>query len=139
MSNLQRKKKSVLKNAEYEYFYCGKLANTVDHKIPKSRRGTDSVSNLVACCAHCNTAKGSLFTFEEFYRWVRFFGRPESSHQYKLTNRYKLHSFYNMVKGAGYEKALQLASDKWDNAEVIVSRYKLRVKNEKSKWQNTCN
>ena len=37
--------------------YCGTLATTVDHVIPKSRGGTDALSNLVPACARCNYSK----------------------------------------------------------------------------------
>ena len=38
---------------------------TLDHKIPKSRGGTDSLNNLVACCSTCNNRKGDV-SFEKF-------------------------------------------------------------------------
>jgi 5-methylcytosine-specific restriction endonuclease McrA len=54
---------------EKHCFYCGAwLLNqqgypapsaTVDHKIPRARGGTDERSNLCACCAACQQAKGS--------------------------------------------------------------------------------
>jgi len=46
--------------------YCGSTENmTIDHMIPKSRRGGDDVGNLIFCCRKCNGAKGtkSLFDF----------------------------------------------------------------------------
>lgn len=38
---------------------------TIDHKLPRTRGGTDKRDNLVICCYACNTIKGSL-TAEEF-------------------------------------------------------------------------
>ena len=36
----------------------GKGANHIDHKIPRSRGGTDDASNIQAVCARCNRLKG---------------------------------------------------------------------------------
>jgi 5-methylcytosine-specific restriction endonuclease McrA len=38
--------------------YCGDPATAVDHIIPRAQGGTDSVRNLMAACANCNTRKG---------------------------------------------------------------------------------
>jgi 5-methylcytosine-specific restriction endonuclease McrA len=37
--------------------YCGGVADTTDHVIPKKRGGTDDDSNLVAACRPCNSRK----------------------------------------------------------------------------------
>jgi 5-methylcytosine-specific restriction endonuclease McrA len=37
--------------------YCGGVADTTDHVIPRSRGGTDDDSNLVAACRPCNSRK----------------------------------------------------------------------------------
>ena len=49
--------------------YCGKknLPLEVDHVIPKSRGGSDRVSNLVFACHNCNQVKGNL-SVEEFLK-----------------------------------------------------------------------
>jgi 5-methylcytosine-specific restriction endonuclease McrA len=50
----------VLATWNYQCAYCE--ANNVplelDHVVPRSRRGSDRVSNLVACCRPCNERKG---------------------------------------------------------------------------------
>lgn len=51
-------------------WYCGNLTNPfrdfhVDHTVPRSRGGTDDLSNLVPSCAACNLAKAAR-TLEEF-------------------------------------------------------------------------
>ncbi|MGH2496545.1 MAG: RNA-guided endonuclease IscB [Ktedonobacteraceae bacterium] len=52
----------VLARWHYQCAYCE--ANTVplelDHVVPRSRHGSDRVSNLVACCRPCNERKGNL-------------------------------------------------------------------------------
>ena len=37
--------------------YCGKEAEEIDHVIPLSRGGTNSIDNIVPCCAKCNDLK----------------------------------------------------------------------------------
>ena len=42
--------------------YCGVQLHpfrtfTVDHRIPRSRGGTNALANLVGCCLDCNQAK----------------------------------------------------------------------------------
>lgn len=39
--------------------YCGSLARTVDHVVPRSRGGSHDDANLVACCWLCNSRKCS--------------------------------------------------------------------------------
>lgn len=55
-------------------FYCGVLApqGHVDHVIPLSRGGAQSVGNTVWSCGPCNLGKGSLLLAE----WSRR-GRPQ--------------------------------------------------------------
>ncbi len=38
--------------------YCGAVANSVDHVIPRSRGGESIWENIVASCAPCNRRKG---------------------------------------------------------------------------------
>ena len=47
-------------------FYCGSPENlTWDHKVPRSRGGSNHRTNLVRCCYPCNQRKGAK-TVEEF-------------------------------------------------------------------------
>jgi 5-methylcytosine-specific restriction enzyme A len=39
--------------------------NSIDHKIPKSRGGTDERTNLCGCCKNCNDRKQDM-TSDEF-------------------------------------------------------------------------
>jgi 5-methylcytosine-specific restriction endonuclease McrA len=50
----------VLARDGYTCAYCGQDATTVDH-IQSIKSGGDPVSleNMIACCARCNSAKGS--------------------------------------------------------------------------------
>lgn len=44
--------------------YCGGRAETIDHVIPRSRGGTHSWENCVACCAPCNHRKADKMLSE---------------------------------------------------------------------------
>lgn len=57
--------------------YCGKsdVPLQVEHVIPKSRGGTDRISNLALACAPCNQKKGNRTAVE--------FGHPEVERQAK--------------------------------------------------------
>ncbi|MEU5149753.1 HNH endonuclease [Streptomyces yangpuensis] len=52
--------------------YCPALATHLDHVIPLSKGGTDTESNIVPACQHCNLSKGAK-TLEE---WSRAFREP---------------------------------------------------------------
>lgn len=45
--------------------YCGEKGGEVEHLVPRSRGGSNRVSNLVLSCRRCNEAKGNR-TLEEF-------------------------------------------------------------------------
>ena len=49
--------------------YCDNKAEEVEHVIPKSKGGTDSVHNLVIACRKCNKLKGRL-SLKEFGKVV---------------------------------------------------------------------
>jgi 5-methylcytosine-specific restriction endonuclease McrA len=61
--------------------YCGRgeTAFEIDHVVPRSRGGSDRVSNLVLSCHDCNTAKGDRTAAE--------FGHPQVAGQAKLPLR----------------------------------------------------
>lgn len=48
---------AVMERDDWTCRYCGVLALTVDHMVPRSRGGATEVGNLVACCASCNRSK----------------------------------------------------------------------------------
>jgi 5-methylcytosine-specific restriction endonuclease McrA len=50
-------RRGVLRRDGWRCAYCAKAANTIDHVQPKSKGGTDSWDNLVACCFRCNNLK----------------------------------------------------------------------------------
>jgi 5-methylcytosine-specific restriction endonuclease McrA len=59
--------------------YCGAPAGCRDHRIPKSRGGTDDPANIVLACRRCNTSKGRLTEqeFMEARRLMRLRSEPK--------------------------------------------------------------
>jgi 5-methylcytosine-specific restriction endonuclease McrA len=49
----------VLKRDAWTCQYCGKLATTMDHVLPRSRGGRTTWYNCVAACSECNRRKGN--------------------------------------------------------------------------------
>lgn len=47
----------------------GRTIPTIDHKLPRSRGGTDALDNLVLACNKCNARKRNL-TDEEYNDWL---------------------------------------------------------------------
>lgn len=62
-------KNDIKKRDKYQCYICGKsLKNeeiTLDHIIPKSRGGKDTLDNLATCCFSCNNLKADM-SLEEF-------------------------------------------------------------------------
>lgn len=60
----------VFKRDNYTCYYCGKVGGKleVDHKIPFSKGGKDTLDNLVTACRRCNRQKKDK-DFEEFIFW----------------------------------------------------------------------
>lgn len=50
----------VLNRDAHTCVYCGDVATSVDHVIPRVAGGDDSMDNLVSACTRCNSRKGSL-------------------------------------------------------------------------------
>lgn len=72
----KEKRWTVLRDWGYRCYYCGAdlrrpgVQATLDHRLPRSRGGTDQRSNLVPACLACNHAKGAQ-TVAEFRERVR--------------------------------------------------------------------
>lgn len=50
--------------------YCGRSAECLDHVIPRSKGGTHTWENVVACCRTCNVRKADHFLPETSMRLV---------------------------------------------------------------------
>lgn len=56
-SHWKKLRLKVLRRDAYTCFYCGDVANEVDHVIAKVKGGEDSLDNCVAACRRCNIQK----------------------------------------------------------------------------------
>jgi 5-methylcytosine-specific restriction endonuclease McrA len=67
----------LLEKFHHRCVYCGRgdTALELDHQVPRSRGGSDRVSNLVSSCHDCNSAKGNRTAAE--------FGYPDVAAQAK--------------------------------------------------------
>ena len=72
---------AILERDDYRCVYCGldgrasfenALVMRVDFLVPRARKGKKSPTNLVACCAPCNTIKGKRVykSFEDAKEYV---------------------------------------------------------------------
>lgn len=61
-------RRGVLRRDSQRCAYCGGSATTVDHVLPRSRGGSDSWENLVACCLRCNNVKSDRTPAEMGWR-----------------------------------------------------------------------
>lgn len=50
-------RRAVLVRDSFECQYCKGRAESVDHVLPRSRGGTHTWENVVACCRRCNARK----------------------------------------------------------------------------------
>lgn len=50
-------RRGVLRRDAHRCGYCTRGASTIDHVLPRSRGGSDTWENLVACCLRCNNLK----------------------------------------------------------------------------------
>ncbi len=52
-------RKNILRRDGHRCQYCGLTSNlTVDHVVPKSKKGEDTWENLTTACVKCNNKKG---------------------------------------------------------------------------------
>ena len=77
----------ILERDEFACVYCAATEDDerlgIDHVIPVSQGGDNSLNNLVACCRGCNSAKGGR-TIEQWDEdeQARPSGKAESLYQY---------------------------------------------------------
>jgi len=55
----------IFSKNSYKCVYCGKKGQEIEHIVPKSKGGTNSIYNLTLSCRECNIKKGTL-TLKEF-------------------------------------------------------------------------
>jgi 5-methylcytosine-specific restriction endonuclease McrA len=60
---------AILERWGHACAYCGQLATHLDHVEPLSKGGTDTESNIVPACQHCNLSKGAKTLAEWAASW----------------------------------------------------------------------
>jgi 5-methylcytosine-specific restriction endonuclease McrA len=87
-------RKNILLRDRNTCQYCGEVLPsselTLDHVIPRSRGGSSTWENLVACCHPCNRRKGNQFAAEasmKLMREPRAFNLHTSRHIMRLMGR----------------------------------------------------
>jgi hypothetical protein len=73
-SEAKRKwRQSIKEHWDYECAYCGETENlTLDHITPRSKGGSDRITNVLCACKECNTSKGHQVWYE-WYMHQSFF------------------------------------------------------------------
>jgi 5-methylcytosine-specific restriction endonuclease McrA len=65
----RRRKQTLLQRYGNVCYYCGCVTGKdnlqMDHIVPRSRGGTNAVSNLVLSCESCNKVKSNKFLLPE--------------------------------------------------------------------------
>ena len=71
-------RRSVFVRDGHRCQYCGAQAENIDHIVPRSRGGTHSWENVVACCRRCNTRKEDRTLEESGFHLARAPKAPRS-------------------------------------------------------------
>lgn len=119
-------KEYLLEKFKYHCAYCGKsgVPLEVEHIIPKSRGGSNRVSNLTIACHNCNQKKGN--------KTAKEFGYPRIQKQAKKSLRST--SFMNLV----YSRLFKNIKQKYKDIEVKCTYgYKTKYRRLKQKLDKT--
>ncbi|MGH9292358.1 MAG: HNH endonuclease [Acidimicrobiales bacterium] len=71
-------RRSVFVRDGHRCQYCGGQAENIDHVVPRSRGGTHSWENVVACCRRCNARKEDRLLDEAGFHLTRQPRAPRS-------------------------------------------------------------
>jgi hypothetical protein len=79
-SEAKRKwRQSIKEHWDYECAYCGSEENlTLDHITPRSKGGSDRVTNVLCACKECNNSKGHQM-WSDWYLNQEFFATERLS------------------------------------------------------------
>ena len=116
----------LLEKFRYKCVYCNKsdIPLEVEHIIPKSRAGSNRISNLTIACHKCNQKKSNMTAKE--------FGYPNIQAQAKKSLRSV--AFMNLV----YSKLFQSLKEKYSNIKVKYTfGYKTKYRRLKQKLDKT--
>ena len=75
----------ILKMHDEQCFWCGDLATSADHVIPRHEGGTDQLANLVAACHRCNSAHAGRI--KTWVNWIPKLSTPVDDTHKKVNQR----------------------------------------------------
>lgn len=95
---VQLTRRNVLARDGYRCQYCGKRFSptslSVDHVVPRSRRGKTVWTNVVAACRTCNTRKGHNLPREVGMTILRLPKPPRPNPLWTARNLYERHELW---------------------------------------------
>ena len=90
---LRLNRKYILLRDNQQCQYCGRsyppVKLSIDHIIPRSRKGGSTWDNMVACCSRCNTKKGGRLPQEAGMKLIRKPTPPGSIHHFLFLKQVK--------------------------------------------------
>lgn len=94
-SEAKRKwRQSIKEKWNYQCAYCGSEENlTLDHIIPRSKGGSDKVTNVLCACKECNNLKGHQM-WSEWYLKQSFFTTERLSNIIQWQNQFSNKEYY---------------------------------------------
>ena len=65
----KRYRQSIYEAWHHQCGYCGEMATSLDHIVPRFRSGSSNRNNLVPACRSCNANKGSK-NMKDWYKSI---------------------------------------------------------------------
>ena len=79
----QEERRRIIKRGRNKCFFCrtkNRFLLNIDHKIPLSRGGKDSIENMIPTCSICNVLKADLMP-EEFIEFLQALNKLSELHK----------------------------------------------------------
>ncbi|SFV63063.1 HNH endonuclease [hydrothermal vent metagenome] len=131
----------IFKKYNYKCVYCGGVGEEIEHIIPRSKGGTNSIQNLTLSCRKCNIEKGNL-SLKDFGKKVKKdFSHieprktPKNASIIQSARTYTLKELaknFEVETGEGWEtyanrKELKLPKEHYYDAMCIGDNYKYKI------------
>ena len=131
----------IFKKNNYKCVYCSNQGEEIEHIVPRSKGGTNSVFNLTLSCRKCNESKGNLllkefgkkvgkdFNYLEPKKTPKHASIIQSARTYTLK---ELAKDFKVSTGEGWEtysnrKELKLRKEHYYDAMCIGDNYKYKI------------